>query len=325
LQAEAQVADVRTIAKACVHRDAEGNILQTWDREVPELTDLTAMVNTLADEVKGKGKLPKPRQAVDKGLLCELPIVDLHYGKYCWSGETGQDWDTALAAEAALQTTSDLLKRVGSVDRIVIPVLGDFFHADNRNGVTEGSGHILDVETRFQNVTKTGVELMHDIISGCTKHTNDVHVVIVPGNHDPHSAWWMSVVLDAYYSKCDGVAVDLSPRPRKYMPWGECLLGWAHGMGPKLKDWVSIMAVEQPKMWSDSKHRTWHLGHIHRGKSLQPVQVDTEVGCTVEFLNALTATDAWHNEQGYVNPIRRGEAFVWHKLNGLMARYFSCV
>jgi hypothetical protein len=255
--------------------------------------------------------------------MAELPIVDLHHGKYAWKDETGCDWDVSKSAEAVQAGIGNLLSRIGKVWKIVVPVLGDFFHSDNRHGTTEKSGHILDVDTRFQNVASTGVMIMHNVISECCRHAHNVEVVIVPGNHDFVAPFWMSMVLSAFYSKCGNVTVCQKPTPRRYVQWGKVLIGMAHGNGPKLKDWVNIMAVEQPQMWSESKHRTWHLGHIHRGKSLSPLQVDTEMGCTVEFLNALTATDAWHTEQGYVNPIRRAEAFVWDKEEGLVQRLYK--
>jgi hypothetical protein len=54
-----------------------------------------------------------------------------------------------------------------------------------------------------------------------------------------------------------------------------------------------------------------HLGHLHSE------QVYEYSGFIQRRISSITATDDWHNEMGYVQTIRKAQAFLWHKENGL--------
>lgn len=56
---------------------------------------------------------------------------------------------------------------------------------------------------------------------------------------------------------------------------------------------MGIMAADQPKMWGDTKHRYWYVGHVHH------VDKKEYPGGIVEYFRTLAAGDAWHNGQGY--------------------------
>jgi hypothetical protein len=129
------------------------------------------------------------------------------------------------------------------------------------------------------------------------------------------------MVLAAYYDGNKRVKVLDDPRPRTYVRFGRCLLGLAHGDRIKGRDLPSLMAVEAPELWAQCPHRHFHLGHIHKAHTIHPIAVDTHVGCVVEYVPSLTSTDAWHAEQGYVNPLRVIEGFLWHAKHGPHCRH----
>lgn len=55
-------------------------------------------------------KYPKIQYPKHKeGLLYELDMPDLHFGKLAWAEETGQDYDIQIAAEAAHDAFTELL------------------------------------------------------------------------------------------------------------------------------------------------------------------------------------------------------------------------
>lgn len=312
------------LAKTTVEYGKDGQPVREWRRLVPDAVSMQEFADALCDQVRGKGRkwVAKPCSMGADDLLLEVPVYDAHIGKYSWDRECGEDqnWTTDSGCAAYLAAMGLLVSRAPKVGKAVMVFGGDYFHADNRSNTTEASGHALDVDTRYTRNIAAGAELAKQCVDALCSVAKHVHVVVIPGNHSRHSEYWLSLVLSAYYDGVKHVTVDQSPACRRYVRHGKCLLGIAHGDGPKMGDYPQIMAVERPKDWGETVHRHWHLGHIHKSKSASPVCVDTHTGSIVEYLPSLTSTDAWHAEQGYVNPLRVFEGFVWHREWGMQQR-----
>ncbi len=45
----------------------------------------------------------------------------------------------------------------------------------------------------------------------------------------------------------------------------------------------------------------------------------TKNGIIFRRINAITGTDAWHSEHGFVGATRQAQGFLWHKTLGLQA------
>ena len=137
-----------------------------------------------------------------------------------------------------------------------------------------------------------------------------VKVMWVPGNHDQMLSYAAIVGLSQRYAHTETIDVDLSPTPRKYHLYGDNLIGFAHGEneGKRLE---GLMQIEAPEMWGKSLFREYHLGHLHTESSV------TKNGIVFRRISAITATDAWHAEKGFVGSVRQAQAFVWDKDHGL--------
>ena len=72
------------------------------------------------------------------------------------------------------------------------------------------------------------------------------------------------------------------------------------------------MATERPEMFGATKFREAHTGHRHTDK------VEEYHGVKVRILSALCPPDRWHAEHAFVGNLRRGEAFIWNKEEGLI-------
>ena len=127
--------------------------------------------------------------------------------------------------------------------------------------------------------------------------------------------------MKRYYNQSDNVNVIVNNRPRHVFTWGKCLIGHAHGDRVKPTEWSKIIPTEYPEQWCHTRFRYMHLGHIHKSKSLSPVEIDEQVGLVVEFLKALSSPDSWHIESGYTGTIRGADAFLYHKEYGLDTRW----
>ncbi len=189
--------------------------------------------------------------------------------------------------------------------------------------MTERGGHPLDVDSRQWKVWQVAARAIHTAVAHLGLTADTVELVVIPGNHDWESSFHLSRLLEAYYRKDPRVVVHASPRSRQYIRHGTVLLGLAHGhLLKSLHDYATLMANEAPKDWAETTERTWHLGHIHKHKTLRIAGTDIQHGVQVEHLESLAATDAWHHEQGYVGSPRRLEAFVWSATHGLRRRIY---
>ena len=309
--------------KITVNARADGTVIQEWRHAHPDMESMSEFVAGLCEDVRGKGAIKTKAPAhVAEDLMLELPIYDAHIGKYAWAAEcgAGQDWDTDLGTRIYATGADMVLARSPKVREALVVFGGDYFHADSRSNQTEASKHALDVDTRYARNIRAGAKLAKHLVESAAKRAATVRVVVLRGNHSWHSEHWLAMVLDAYYDNEPRVQVVDDPAPRTYHTWGSVLLGLAHGDRIKPRDLPQMMSVERPQSWAQTQYRHWHLGHIHKAHAFQPVSVDSNVGCVVEYLPSLTSTDAWHSEQGYINPQRVIETFVWHRDYGLANR-----
>lgn len=245
--------------------------------------------------------------------MLEIAIPDLHLGKLAWGQETGgEDYDRKIAERLYGQTLDALLDRVKGYTfaQIVLVVGNDFLNADNKSGLTT-KGTPQDVDSRFQKTFVQGRELLTrgiDRLRGLAP----VYVPVVPGNHDSLSAWHLGHSLECFFHKTADVTIDNAPSMRKYLQFGRVMLLWLHGDKGKHTDYPLLMATEQPAMFGATSFREAHLGHIHQ------TRVQEYHGVRVRVSPALCAPDFWHAESGFVGNQRAGEAYIWHREQGLV-------
>lgn len=284
------------MGKVTIQRGPSG-IERTWERMCADSERqreiMLEVIAGLAEEVRGKAKSVKaPAYTLDRSLSAYL-IGDAHFGLYAWAEEAGDDFDTNIAS-ADLRAAVDLLVGGSPASEVGYLVdVGDFLHADNRSNQTPASGHILDVDSRFARVRRIAVQTLRYCIERMLEKHGRVEVFQAPGNHNPESAGWMAMVLEAYFENEPRVRVETSPAMFFYARHGKCLIGITHGDKVKMGDLPAIMASDRAKDWGDTEHRYWWTGHIHHTKHQE------YRGCFVESFNTLAASDAWHQASGY--------------------------
>ncbi len=321
--AEAAVPPDHVMTKTTVQYDANGKVIQEWRRLAPEAEALETIAARLCEQVAGKApSLPKPPARVAADLLLEVPIFDPHFGKYAWAAETGTDYDLETAHRIVVGSVVRLAELAGPVGRSLLVIGGDWFHADTRHNQTERGHHPLDVDTRQAKVWETVADAIHTSVRAMAATSQQVELVVIPGNHDWESSYHLARLLAAYYRNEKRVHVCTDPRSRQYVRHGAVLLGFAHGHLIPMGDYASLMPLEAASDWAQTTERVWHLGHIHKGKALRAQSLDGKHGVTVEHIESLSGTDAWHHENGFVGCPRRGTAFVWHAKYGLRSRLY---
>lgn len=303
-----------------------GNQTQTklWWEPV-ELNHLAANWEALLEEVRAEAKDYEHIEYNTNtlGLLYQINIFDAHVGMKAWGPETGEDYDLAISIDRYRDAFEGLLVRAPAGARILYVVGQDLFHfdtlIDGKGGAT-AKGTPQDVDTRWQKLFVATCDMISGCIEQARKRGHVVDVVVVPGNHDTQTTFYLGQYLKARFgADYPGVRVDNSPRQRKYYAFGDVLLGFTHGHEEKKRDLFGLMAEEAVDEWSESFWREWHRGHVHQEECSEDGRM------RIRTMPALTGTDAWHNQKGY-RSLPGARAFLWHRSRGIISQeYYNVI
>jgi hypothetical protein len=276
--------------------NAEGKQTAQWvktnidhERQMELMRDA---VEALAQDLPVIERIPKARGA-HKDMMAVYPMGDPHVGLLSWGEETGQDWDLKIAETAFCNIFNRLVATAPPCKEAVIVNLGDYFHADNFEGVTSRAKHSLDVDGRFAKMIAVGVKIMRQMIESALARHERVRVINAIGNHDDTGAVWLSICLHHMYQNNPRLTVDTKPAPFHYFSFGNSLFGVHHTHTCKPAQLPAVMASMVPEQWGAAMFRTWLTGHIHHDV------VREYSGCTVESFRTLAAKDAYASWHGY--------------------------
>ncbi len=269
---------------------------------------------------------PQPQVEREDNLL-EISIFDLHIGKLAWGGETFENYDVKIARKRFLGSIEKLLQNASgfNYERILFPVGNDFFNSDTMENTTT-KGTPQDEDLRWQKTFDVGTRLLVDGINMLKQSGVPVDVVVVPGNHDFERSYYMGSYLSAWFKDDPTVCINNHASPRKYYIYGNTMLGLTHGSEEKEASLPMLMAtdVESKPHWTSTKFHEWHLGHIHRKRTVKyeinkSRELNEDLGVTIRYLSSLTGTEEWHHKKGYVGSTKAADGFVWNKEFGLVA------
>lgn len=306
--------------------DQDGNKILTWIRgRKDQSTFPQDFVDQICERVRGRIKVPKrpERKSDTDQLLYEVVVADPHIGMYATKSETrGDDYDSEEASRRVLTGLQEVLERERDKrpHTVNLTFLGDTLHADGRIPTTERSSNILDTDTRYGRIVKTVREVTTEGVAICADYGLNVRAVVIPGNHDPNSSTWLPHVLDAAFSSCENVYVDVGMTLRRHLIWGENLLVWAHGDQVKRSMWASVIPTEFRQEWGRTRYHHLKLGHIHHQKKIPPLTIDEQSGLLIEYLPAVCPSDAWHVGAGYLGAQKGILGYLYHKGDGLITR-----
>lgn len=244
--------------------------------------------------------------------MIEIDLFDVHFGKLCWDeGTTGKNYDLNVAKEDFVGAVDTLLERIGTYDagKFLLPIGNDFFQTDNWEGTTT-AGTAVAFDDRISKVFQCGYEAVVEVIERL-RDIAPVEPVWVPGNHDLNTSWHLFFLLSQRFRDDKHVKFDLSSRKRKYIEWGESVIGFQHGHQMKPEKMVMIAPTEFPE-WGYKRFREIHCGHVHTRRDFKFMSASEHAGTMVRYMAALSETDEWHYDNGYVGNKRAAEAIAWH-------------
>ena len=305
--------------QSSLYRRGEPEPVLQWvktaaDREA-QLEILRQLAESVMESVPPASPVPSPG-ASHKALMSVYPVFDVHLGMYSWAAETGADFDLKIGERDLMAAVDYLVDQSPASHRGLLINGGDYFHAENMEGITSKSGNILDMDTRFYMMIDVGMHLMQRMIARMLEKHEAVEVVNVPGNHDETMAHVMSVFCQKIYANDPRVHVYASPTERRYIRHGQTMIGVTHGHKTKDRDLPLIAATEQPRMWADTRHRYVYRGHDHHDERVE------FNGAIVEHFRKLSAADAHEIGAGYLTG-RDLKCIVHHAEAGEHVR-FTC-
>lgn len=313
------LADPKKLVSLATMTDSEGRVVVQWAKEKPEDIQRELLWLTFAEELSKKLPrekiVPASKARSNADLLAVYPVGDHHLGMLAWEQETGDaNYDMKIAEALLYQAANRLVDSCPACDQCVVAFLGDFLHYDTYETVTPAHRNLLDADGRYPKMVHVAVRLIRSVIAAALRRHQKVHVIFAKGNHDPSTAAFMSIMLDALYEKEERVSVDISPMHYHYYEFGRNLLGVTHGDKSKMDRLPSLMAHDRAEAWGRTQHRLWLTGHVHHdSKKSYP-------GCKVESLEVLPPLDAYASHAGYRGG-RSMKALVLHREHGEIERH----
>lgn len=262
-----------------------------------------------------KIKRKRPDDRKDLHLL-EISAFDLHLGKI---GIKEDKYSLDIAQERLLNAIDHLLYRAQGyyIDKILFIVGHDLLNSDKdwpvpsttRGTPQFNSDYHIDMYRAARKLMIKAIDILSEVA--------DVHVMVIPGNHDRESVMHLGDTLELYYGNNENVKVDNNDCLMKALPYGNNLIISDHGDGPKTNDLPGIISQRFKNLWSDVDYVEVHRGHYHTNKATKLQAIEELNGITVRNLSSMSATDYWHDSKGFIGNIKKAQAFIYSRQNGL--------
>lgn len=233
----------------------------------------------------------------------EISISDFHLAKKELSG-TNNIKDRKKTYLSVLNGLLDKVRKAYSIDRVVFPISNDFFHTDNyQNQTTNGTPQ--DVITDYANEYEEGFDLLVQAIEILRNQSQEVHVILVQGNHDRTKSFYLAHALEVYFSNYDDVHFMREHSTTKAIKLGNTFIGYHHG-NCKIEDLPLLFATSKySQAFGNALYREIHTGdkHHYLAKEIK--------GVRIQQMPSLSGTDRWHLDNNFVHSIRAALALVY--------------
>jgi hypothetical protein len=257
----------------------------------------------------------RPKDRNDLHLL-EISAFDLHVGKI---GIKGDEYNLEIAEERLFSAIEHLLYRAKGfyIDKILFIVGHDLLNSDGDWPIPATTRGTPQFNTNYHiDMYRTARKLMIKAIDRLSE-VADVHVMVIPGNHDRESIMHLGDTLELYYKKNENIKVDNNDCLMKAIPYGNNLIISDHGDGPKIANLPGIISQRFKNLWSNTVYVEVHRGHYHTNKAMKLQAIEELNGITVRNLSSMSATDYWHDSKGFIGNIKKAQAFIYSRENGL--------
>jgi hypothetical protein len=233
-------------------------------------------------------------QEFDTDIIPWIQVGDAHLGMLAHEAETGANFDIKICMREICAAIILLVGQMGTYDRVVLNDVGDFTHYENMAGVTEASGHALDLDGRFPKMIKAYSQIMRFMIDLLLTKANHVDVIVNQGNHSRTNDIWMVELLRVAYAGTDRVNVLNNDNIFIGYRMGKTFVLTHHSDKCKPARLADVVTVDFKKDYGETDFHYVDIGHIHHGMTMKEHPT-----VTVESWNQLANKDKWAHDGGY--------------------------
>lgn len=268
--------------------------------------------NVIVDSVDPAKNTPNTQDNAIKTSknIAVINLYDAHLDKLPVKSTCGVEATLEQNIEVFLNTINKIKEFVinaGKLEYVIFPVGNDLFHTNGMNSNTKRGTPIEYLcspeEAYYQicDVVTNAIKTLATIVN--------VKVIMIKGNHDEDKITVLGYWLERYFSELNksnnnfkNVEVDYLRKQRKYIHFGQNLIGFAHGDKEKSKiaQLPLIMATEAKELWGKTTYRKMYLGDLHHGFEYQFLKAKDQPGVEVEYLRSVGTTDTWHQDFGWI-------------------------
>lgn len=306
------------MGKVTVHRDADGVVKNTWERQSPDSVAFQEAMQAAYEAMSQE--LPRVAPVAYTGHaradLCNLyTFTDYHLGMLAWGVECGADWDLKIAESALWTGFEKMVIASPEADTAVLNIQGDFLHSDGLLPVTPAHKNVLDQDGRFSKIVSAAIRILRRLIDHALAKHKTVHLLIVEGNHDEASSVWLRQMFAALYENEPRLTVNDSELPYYVYRHGDVMLAFHHGHKVKNEQLPGLFAAQFSRMWGETTKRYCHTGHRHH------LDEKEYSGMIVTQHPTLSARDAYAARGGWIAE-RAALAITYHKTAGQYGRTY---
>lgn len=301
------------------------NKLETESFQQPETeTTLSEFENNLIrfqsnwKQIEKADKLINAKWSEESLLVINLP--DLHFDKLDMENST---------IEENINRYFEVLKfliskayHTSNLKKIVFVIGNDIFNTDSIYDTTT-NGTPQRCNTTWNNAYELVFDAMVQSIALLSKFCENVHVVLIQGNHDRAKSYYMAHALQNYFREDSNITFDRSAKINKAVVWGNSFIGFNHGNNVNDKLPLAF-AQEFYKEWGQCKYHDIYIGDKHNNNekvfNKKITQHDGHQGVKLRMLPSLSKPDRWHDDNLFRSR-QSGIAIVYDKERGKSAEF----
>ena len=276
------------------------------DRIIADLKNYTPKKFEYADRI------------VDSDYMAVISLYDIQLGRLGKFGHAG----TEYTVEKYFDVLEQLIQSATTypLDEIVLVLGNDFADADNMFGTTtKGTPQPQDMHWRYSideqcRVARETIDKLRSVAQ--------VRVILVGGNHDMYSNFWLGKYIEAVYENANDVYVDNEKAYRKFYRYGNTSFMFTHGNEERLIALPAIFMKEGGAYYAEAPYNEIHMGHKHQRKDTWQMLTE-EYGVYIRVLPSLSPNNDWEDLKGFILHNRAGIAHVYHMHKGQVAEFYG--
>lgn len=269
-----------------------------------DVEELKNVIDSCFDKVDFTRPVLNKRDDIENMIL--IDIADLHLNKF------SDDYDMEMA-KTRFNNAIDTFLSYTSSEECIFVIGEDYFNIDTINKTTT-KGTPQDTEVDIYKMFDFGLNLMIETLHTLSVFFDKVNVILIQGNHDKLLSYMLVKALEHYNFEKGNIIFNSEIKSRKYIEYGNSLIGLGHLDTENKKQKQFLMQNEVKEMYGKSKYNYFVSGHLHN------YSVEEVGGIQYIRLPSLSGSDNWHNEMGYITQTKSAIALEFNKYKGMFKK-----